>query len=143
MLSSGGYQQCQLGDHASGDAVLAPEGTGDGRADPSVRRTDVSGNSHFIEWLSSGGYRDVVFGRTGDKYVPDDIDGDGLADLLVMRVDAVSKIDHWFGLRSSGGYDQVDWGNGGDALLPGDFTGDGRSDIAVVRPGVPFTWFAR
>jgi peptidoglycan/xylan/chitin deacetylase (PgdA/CDA1 family) len=142
-LSTGGYTSFAFGDHAQGDKVLAPDFTGEGRADPTVRRTDAKGNTHFISMLSTGSYRDVAFGRTTDAYVPGDVDGDWITDLLVVRTDAVTNHDLWFVMRSTGGYQQVDWGRKIDLPIPGDFNGDGRADIAIIWPGVPFIWSAR
>ncbi len=143
MLSSGGFETFAWGDHALGDKVLAADLTGDGRADPTVLRGDGSGNTHVISSLSGGGYRDALFGRQDDVFVPDDIDGDRATDLVLVRPNPTTNIDRWYVMRSSGGYQEVDWGFQSDLVLPGDFSGDGRADISVVRPGVPFTWYER
>lgn len=142
-FSGGGYDTFAFGDHAKGDKVLAADFTGEGRADPTVRRTDSRGNTHFISRLSTGPYRDIKFGRGADVYVPGDVDGDRSADLVVVRADPDTNHKHWFVMLSSGGFQQVDWGNRSDVVVPGDFTGDGQADLGIVRPGTPFRWYLR
>ena len=79
----------------------------------------------------------------GDVPMLADIDGDGIADLIVWR----ASTGTWNWLTSSSGYDYAaagakQWGNQalGDQPLTGDFDGDGQADLAVWRP-TDGTWY--
>ena len=71
---------------------------------------------------------------------PGDFDGDGRADLYVVR----PGDDRWLIRPSSGSLrvDQMGDPAAGDLPVTADFDGDGRSDLAVVRPGTD-QWFIR
>lgn len=63
-----------------------------------------------------------------------DFDGDGKADLVVVRDNASAKLD-WYLNKSGGGYLAQQFGINNDWLVPEDYDGDGKSDIAIWRQG--------
>jgi uncharacterized repeat protein (TIGR03803 family) len=77
------------------------------------------------------------FATTVGGATPGDFDGDGIADLSVLR----PSNNRWFIVDSSTGVGgSRAWGVGGDLPVSGDFDGDGTIDFAVYRPSSG-TWF--
>jgi len=126
---------------AGAPAAVSPDVDGDGRADLTVWRPDTG----VWFWLtSSSGYsyaaqRQKQWGSRslGDVPLVGDVDGDGVADLIVWR----ASTGMWYWLTSSSGYDyaaqkQKQWGSGseGDIPLVGDIDGDRKADLIVWRP---------
>jgi len=83
------------------------------------------------------GLTELDFGRSGDRLVTGDYDGDGKTDIAVYR-DGVWQIR----LSSDGSQLNFQWGLSTDIPVRGDFDGDGRSDLAVFRPSNG-TWYIR
>lgn len=69
-----------------------------------------------------------------DVPVPADYDGDGRADLAVVR----TATGDWFIRKSAGGTDVRRIGTG-DARVPGNYAGVGRNQIAIYR-GASGSW---
>ena len=69
---------------------------------------------------------------------PFDFDGDGRADISVVR----PSTDRWYELFSGTGavYEET-FGLAGDILAPADFDGDGITDEAIYRPSNGQWWF--
>ncbi|MEO8650554.1 MAG: S8 family serine peptidase [Acidobacteriota bacterium] len=64
------------------------------------------------------------------KHTPFDFDGDGRADISVVR----PTDNKWYIDRSQAGFTETSFGVTGDKVTPADFDGDGKTDIAVWRP---------
>jgi hypothetical protein len=112
---------------------------GDGRTDPLLWRpstgtwywantstSNVNAPAAGIHWGDSS---------LGDVSLTGDIDGDGVADLVIFR----PSNGMWFCLLSSTGYDttksfQIMWGGLGDVPILADIDGDEKADIIVWRP---------
>jgi hypothetical protein len=142
--TAGGYQ---FG--LSSDLHRVADFDGDGRLDlVTIRDTSGTGGPTARIWyvlLSSTGYSDFAqygpWGTGNDVYVPGDFDGDGKADLAVVRPPAGGPgglpVSRWFVKTSSSGFADstfVDWGITGDSPVAADYDGDGRQDAAVFRP---------
>jgi hypothetical protein len=111
----------------------------DEAADISVFRPST-GVWYYLD-STDGSFHAIQFGLNGDKPVPADYDGDGRADLAVVRDVNGSKV--WYIQNSfDGSYKVVQFGLTEDKLVPGDYDADGRMDIAVYRPstGVWYIW---
>jgi hypothetical protein len=78
------------------------------------------------------------WGLSSDTKVPADYDGDGKADLTVVRyIDSSGNYvpGTWFILQSTNGAMRVEYfGLPTDIAVPADYDGDGKADIAVWRP---------
>jgi hypothetical protein len=94
-------------------------------------------------YKSSSNYAELkprpLFGESSDVPVPADYDGDGLADIAVVKTNLkVSVTESSTGAVWSSGYPLVlpdpAWKPG-----PGDYNGDGKVDVAWFRPGSE-TW---
>ncbi len=75
------------------------------------------------------------------RYKKNDLDGDGLMDLVVFR----PSVNAWFVLKSGTGYNPAAyfataWGAAGDIPISGDLDGDRKMDLIVYRPAYGF-WF--
>jgi hypothetical protein len=145
LTSSSGYsyasaQGIQWGNADLGDRPFAADFDGDGLSDLAIWRASTG----TWYWLtSSTGY---AYSSAGGKQwgsadfddVPmvGDLDGDGLADLVVWR----AATGTWYWLTSSSGYSYDEsfarqWGNAGlgDVARLADFEGDGTPDLVVWR----------
>jgi hypothetical protein len=82
----------------------------------------------FLRWFIRG-VGNFDFGAPGDIPVPADYNGDGKADIAVVR--DMGTFLRWFIF----GVGNFDFGASGDIPIPADYNGDGKADIAVFRPG--------
>lgn len=107
--------------------------TGDGRSDNVYRQFDQFLNHIVtISNTATGASRSVLFGKTGDQFIPGDFDGDGIGDLAIWR----NSDGTWWWIRSSDNTVRAaNWGVNGDIPVPGDYDGDGITDLAIWRPG--------
>jgi hypothetical protein len=148
LTSSTGYSYASAGARqwgASGDKPFAADVDGDGKMDLVVWRPSTG----TWYWLTSTtGYSYAASGARqwgnqalGDMPLTGDLDGDGLADLIVWR--GSSGVFEW--LTSADGYRSADsrsWGNRalGDVPAVADMDGDRKGDLAVWRASTG-TWF--
>src|SRR5205814_6741575 len=92
MLSSGGVTQQNFGNSAEEDAPVPADYDCDGKADIGVRRPKSSTPSDPTTFIAKssrfGIVADETFGQVQDLYMPGDYDGDGCADLVVVRGEA-------------------------------------------------------
>lgn len=112
---------------------------GDNKNDFCIMRDDGNGNAVFFEHDGTGG-GDVpstptvtFWGRSSDRIVPGDYDGDGKTDIAVVRFGGNFN---WYILNSSNGsFTAITWGlSAVDQTAQGDYDGDGRTDVAIWRP---------
>ncbi len=79
----------------------------------------------------------ISWGVSGDVPIPQDYNGDRLADVAVWRPLEGS----WYILLSTVASGLIQpWGQIGDKVVPGDFDGDGKADMAVFQPSTGL-WF--
>jgi len=128
----GGNGDCLAPPPASG-AATEFDFDGDRKSDISVWRP---GNGVWYIYKSiDSGFNIFQFGQSGDKPVPGDYDGDGMADAAVYRSGT------WYELHSSdGSFSAFQFGVATDIPASADFDGDGKADKAVFRPQTG-TWF--
>jgi hypothetical protein len=114
---------------------------GDGKTDPAVVRNTGGGPSGQLTWFiqnSSGApaTTTVPWGLNGDRYVPEDYDGDSKTDVAVWRAGPPFG-SYFYILQSMTGTLRIDqFGpTGDDPTVVGDYDGDGKSDPAVYRAG--------
>jgi hypothetical protein len=112
--------------------VTYPEGT-----DITVFRPST-GTWYFINSLNFS-FNTAPFGLPGDVPVAGDYDGDGRADLAVIR-DQGGFRTWYFQTSYDHNYYWMEWGLTGDKAVPADYDNDGRLDIAVFRPSNS-TWY--
>ena len=75
-------------------------------------------------------FRILQFGSNGDEPVARDYDGDGKADLAVVRRTGGKMI--WYIFQSLSGTVRIEqFGLDTDFTAPGDYDGDGRFDLAT------------
>ncbi|MDD2942444.1 MAG: hypothetical protein PHC51_05685 [bacterium] len=114
-----------------GDTIPAlGDWDGDGRDDIAVVR-DINGVLNwFVAQTSNGVLMQYVFGVTGDKPFVTDADGDGEAEMVVLRAGF-----WWFIMNpGEGSFSQVQWGLDGDIPLPPvDLDGDHLPDHVISR----------
>ncbi len=69
---------------------------------------------------------------------PFDYDGDGRADVSVLR----PSTNTWYQLYSlNSSVGVISFGSAGDMPAPADYDGDGRTDIAIYRPSTQVWWY--
>ena len=118
--------------------VRAGDMTGDGRADSVYISYNPNPFVVNITNIATGASSSIQFGRSGDRYVAADFNGDGIGDLAIFRP---SNGDWWW-IRSSDNTVQVaNWGVNGDVPVPADYDGDGKTDLAIWRPGSGQAYF--
>ena len=79
----------------------------------------------------------INWGISGDVPIPQDYNGDRLADIAVWRPLEGS----WYILLSTVASGLIQpWGQVGDKVVPGDFDGDDKADMAVFQPSTGL-WF--
>lgn len=138
---SGGYWG------TSGDITIPADFDGDGKADIAIYRPDNPNTPEnecqnnciwYIIRSSDGAGQYAAFGLPGDKPVPADYDGDGKADVAVLRPSTNST---WYVLQSStSSTASYTFGTTGDKAVPADYDGDGRADLAVWRNSDATFW---
>ena len=107
---------------------------GDAKTDFSVFRPSV-GVWYFLK-SSTGEFRGIRFGQSGDVPTPGDFDGDHVTDFAVQRHDTIATSGYFYYLRSGDNtFRGIQWGLATDTPVVGDYDGDGRDDIAVYRFG--------
>ena len=114
---------------------------GDGKTDPAVVRNTGGGPTGQITWFaqnSSGAPASttVPWGLNGDRYVPEDYDGDSKTDIAVWRQGPPFGA-YFYILQSQTGTLRIDqFGQtGDDPTVIGDYDGDNKADPAVYRGG--------
>jgi len=118
---------------------------GDSRTDLEVFRGSTA--TFWTQRSLDGGITAEVFGQTsGENFfqvVAGEWDGDGIADYMLISVNANLSFN-WTVLQSATGTTRiVNWGGGtglNDTLAPADYDGDGILDPAVFRRSTG-TWF--
>jgi hypothetical protein len=108
---------------------------GDGRTDPIVFRQS-NGFAYTLRSVNNSFSAQQLLAQASDLPVGADFDGDGLAELGVVRVDQATGAATTIYTRSrDGAQRQIQWGNAAllDLPAPGDYDGDGIIDIAVFR----------
>ena len=128
-----------------GGAVVA-DYNGDGI--PDICEIDTSGEEIRWIWKLGNGNNEwsdieaITFGETAtDKCAVGDFNGDGKADIAVMR--SGSSLATWYidYAPCDGQFDEKGrFGLSGDIPLSGDFNADGVDDICVYRPSSG-TWY--
>jgi hypothetical protein len=97
-------------------------------------------NGSNTEWwfernFYSGSYRNhgaMVFGRTTDKKLLGDFNGDGLTDFAAVRPEN-GQLTWWIVDRAGNLLKVIPFGLDSDRPIAGDYDGDGIGDIAVTR----------
>ncbi|MBP6003927.1 MAG: VCBS repeat-containing protein [Pyrinomonadaceae bacterium] len=74
---------------------------------------------------------------------PNDMDGDGKADLGIFRPNGAFGGEWWFQRSLDGSTGAAQFGLSTDTLTPADYTGDGKTDIAFFRPHTGFWYILR
>jgi FG-GAP repeat. len=125
---------------------------GDGKTDPAVVRNIGGGPGGQIAWFirnsQTGSQTSQPFGINGDRYVPEDYDGDGKTDIAVWRSGSPFNA-YFYILQSTTNTLRSDqFGQtGDDPSVVGDYDGDGKADVATFRngtnPGDHSFWFYR
>jgi hypothetical protein len=143
----GSVQAVQWGNASLGDVPLLGDIDGDGKSDLIIWRAST-GTWYWL--LSSTNYNPSYAGgmqwgnsSLGDVPMIGDMDGDGLADLVVWR----ASTGTWYWVTSTTNYNlssfgSKQWGNSalGDVPLLADMDGDGLHDLVVWRASNG-TWF--
>lgn len=117
---------------------------GDGKTDPTVRRSTNQGNYSTLTWYVLGsqiGFSATNWGintsLSADIPQAGDYDGDGKWDIAVWRYDVSSSTAqpaYWYILRSSNNtFQSQQWDLTFDTPMPQDYDGDGKADVAVYR----------
>lgn len=134
------------------DPYIVGDYDGDGKADPAIYRDGGSSSSPSTFWFypSSGPLANtqvaVDWGLGGDRPVPGDFNGDGIADFTVAR-NINGNLVFFIVPGNGSGADTsavqvVNFGLSTDDIVPGDYDGDGKTDVAVVRSsGGAWIWF--
>lgn len=125
---------------------------GDGRDDLTVVRDNGTNYVWYILRSSDNTFLSPVFGvsgATGDFPVAGaDYNGDGRADLTVLRLDSSSNITYLVGDAVTGSLILAQpWGNyNTDFIVVGDYLGDSKADFAVWRgfgSGTNGVWYIK
>ena len=117
---------------------LVGDWDGDGKADPAVYRENAVGSQSYFYYRASnnnpnGNITFVPWGRTADKPMRGDFDGDGRLDAAVFR----PGNSVWYIFQSSNSQSRYDYfGSPTDIFVTADYDGDSKTDLAVFRSGV-------
>jgi hypothetical protein len=111
------------------------------RGDFDRAKADIAGNSLYGE--------SIQWGLAGDCLLPDDYNGDGCADLAVVRPEkagAESSLHWWIRFMPCRGQsltrdERFSHGQSGDIPVPADYDGNGSVDIGVYRPSEGVWYF--
>ncbi len=126
-----------------GDKVFAANMSGDS-CDELIATRDLGGEVNwFYQRLNGSALSQIAFGLSeGDiQLPPSDLDGDGKADLIVVR--GIGGGGVAFVRYADGNIEQIDFGLSGDVPLAGQFTGANRSELGVFRRGAISSFFQR
>lgn len=136
------------------DPYVVGDYDGDGKADPAIYREGANASSPSTFWFypSSGPLANtqvaVNWGVGGDRPVPGDFNGDGIADFAVAR-NTGGNLSFFIvpgngAGANTGAVQVVNYGLSTDDIVPGDYDGDGKTDVAVVRSsGGAWIWIVR
>ena len=106
----------------------------DNKADLAVYYPD---NGYWVVLGSTNGPLMQQGGSARMVPVPQDYNGDGIADLAVFD----TRYGTWH-FKVKGAWDRVQWGGSLDVPVPGDYDADGQVDVAVYRPSTGM-WYAK
>ena len=114
---------------------------GDGRADFAVLRAE-GGLFIWYIWQTTGGYKRIHWGASGDRAAAGDYDGDGKTDAAIARSpQSFNSVTFYFLSSQTGALESrtVNGVNSGYST-PQDFDGDGKADPALHSEVLPLIY---
>lgn len=96
----------------------------------------IGGHFTRVEYTTQAGIARILVGPLRQR-TPFDFDGDGRADIGVLRPSA----GDWYILPSTGGLSSQNFGVSGDISTPADYDGDGKTDLGIFRPSTGTFWY--